>query len=150
MPHVTEEHQMIITLLTSFSFFFGDGPVREATCTWYGQDFHGRLTSCGEVYDINAFTTAHLSYPTGTIFLMWRDGRSSIVIKNDTGPFVEGVDFDLSMAAFKMLAPCWKGRIRVNYIVIGRIVRPSMLYNLGVNRVQEAERKTRGDTIERA
>lgn len=139
---------MLSIVLTSFSFLLQQP--REAVCTWYGQGFHGRLTACGEIYDVNRMTVADLNYPMGTIFLMWKDGRSIIVIKNDTGPFVDGVDFDLSTAAFKHLAPCRQGRISVHYIVLGRITRPSMLYNLGESHVEEDQEEARGDPIEKA
>jgi len=139
---------ILAIVLTTFSFLLQQP--KTAICTWYGQDFHGRLTACGEVYDVNQMTVASLSYPMGTVFLMWRDGRSIIVVKNDAGPFVTGVDFDLSTAAFKHLAPCWQGRIQVHYIVLGRVTRPSMRYNLGESNVEEAQEEARGDSIEKA
>ena len=34
--------------------------------SWYGPDFHGKLTSSGEPYNMYANTCAHKEYPFGT------------------------------------------------------------------------------------
>ena len=43
-----------------------DAGVKErGAASWYGEDFHGRLTASGEVYDQHKLTAAHRSLPLG-------------------------------------------------------------------------------------
>src|SRR6201999_2743980 len=35
----------------------------EGTASWYGDDFHGRLTANGEVFDMASLTAAHPTLP---------------------------------------------------------------------------------------
>jgi len=72
-----------------------------ATASWYGDDFHGRRTASGEVYDMHGYTAAHKTFPFGTKLRVTyiRTGRSTVVTVNDRGPFVHGRDLDLSRGA---------------------------------------------------
>lgn len=81
------------------------GYVEEGTASWYGPDFHGKLTSCGEIYDMNAMTSAHKILPMGTRLRVTnlRNQRSVVVRVNDRGPFVKSRIIDLSYAAAKQL-----------------------------------------------
>lgn len=82
-----------------------DGYVEEGTASWYGPDFHGKSTSCGEIYDMNAMTSAHKILPMGTRLRVTnlRNNRSIVVRVNDRGPFVKSRIIDLSFAAAKEL-----------------------------------------------
>lgn len=57
--------------------------------SWYGEQFHGRSTSSGETFDMNALTGAHrtLPIPTHVRVTNLNNGRSVIVRVNDRGPF---------------------------------------------------------------
>ena len=81
------------------------GYAEEGTASWYGQDFHGKSTSCGEIYDMNAMTSAHKILPMGTQVRVTnlRNNRSLVVRVNDRGPFVKNRIIDLSYAAAKEL-----------------------------------------------
>lgn len=81
------------------------GYVEEGTASWYGADFHGKLTSCGEIYDMNAMTSAHKILPMGTRLRVTnlRNNRSIAVRVNDRGPFVKSRIIDLSYAAAQQL-----------------------------------------------
>src|SRR5437879_7842509 len=35
----------------------------EGVASWYGDDFHGRLTANGEVFDMDSVTAAHPTFP---------------------------------------------------------------------------------------
>src|SRR5438067_409298 len=35
----------------------------EGVASWYGDDFHGRLTANGEVFDMDSLTAAHPTFP---------------------------------------------------------------------------------------
>ncbi len=71
--------------------------------SFYGIKFHGKLTSNGEIFDMNKLTCAHKTLPFNTILKVTNEdnGKSVIVRVNDRGPFIEGRDLDLAYAAAK-------------------------------------------------
>jgi rare lipoprotein A len=78
---------------------------QEGIASWYGKDFHGKRTSNGEIYDMNAMTAAHKTLPLG-VYVKVRNldnGREVVVRVNDRGPFVKSRVIDLSYAAAKAL-----------------------------------------------
>lgn len=78
-----------------------DGYVERGTASYYGQKFHGRLTSNREVYDMYAFTAAHKTLPLPSFARVTNldNGKSVVVRVNDRGPFHDGRVIDLSYAA---------------------------------------------------
>lgn len=88
-----------------------EGYVEEGLASWYGTDFHGKPTSCGEPYDMNAMTAAHKTLPLGTMVKVTnkRNGRSIILRVNDRGPFVAGRIIDLSWRAAQELGSATPG-----------------------------------------
>lgn len=88
--------------------------------SWYGEPFHGRRTSSGEIYDMHKLTAAHLTLPLGTIVLVTdlETGKSVIVRINDCGPYVEGRIIDLSFAAAEKLGMVRKGLAKVGLKVL--------------------------------
>lgn len=103
-----------------------DGPERwgdhylRGLASWYGQDFHGRKTASGEVYDMYKLTAAHRTLPLGTRARIWNveNGRSCIVKINDRGPFIEGRILDLSYAAALELLMAEKGIARIQIEIL--------------------------------
>ena len=73
--------------------------------SWYGGRFHGRKTSVGERYDMNAFTAAHKTLPIPSYVRVTntRNGKSVVVRINDRGPFHGNRVLDLSRAAAQEL-----------------------------------------------
>jgi rare lipoprotein A len=69
--------------------------------SWYGNEFHGRLTANGETYNQYDLTAAHPNLPFGTKVRVTNlnNGRSVIVRINDRGPFAGGRIIDVSAAA---------------------------------------------------
>lgn len=59
--------------------------------SWYGEQFHGRPTSSGEVYDMYALTAAHrtLPIPAWVRVTSLANGHSVVVRVNDRGPFAD-------------------------------------------------------------
>ncbi len=82
-----------------------EGFVQTGIASWYGKDFHGKRTSNGEIYNMNAMTAAHKTLPLGVYVKVTnlRNHRTAIVRVNDRGPFVKGRIIDLSYAAAKRL-----------------------------------------------
>ncbi|NIM59680.1 MAG: septal ring lytic transglycosylase RlpA family protein [Candidatus Aminicenantes bacterium] len=85
--------------------YFHSGNVQKGLASWYGPDFHGKLTSNKEIYNMHALTAAHKTLPFGTYVRVTNlnNGKSIIVRINDRGPFVKGRIIDLSYAAAKKL-----------------------------------------------
>jgi len=73
--------------------------------SYYGEDFHGRRTASGEIYDMNGISAAHKTLPFSTLVEVknLENGRKITVRVNDRGPFVQGRIIDLSVGAAKAL-----------------------------------------------
>ncbi len=98
-----------------------DGFVQNGIASWYGKDFHGKKTSNGETYNMNAMTAAHKTLPLGVyVKVKNRDnGRETIVRVNDRGPFVKNRIIDLSYAAAKKLGVDRAGTAPVTIVALG-------------------------------
>jgi rare lipoprotein A (peptidoglycan hydrolase) len=83
--------------------FVRTGQIMSGYASWYGNEFHGRPTASGEVFDQYSFTCAHKTLPFGTWLMVTYRGLSVIVRVNDRGPFVEGRFLDLSRGAAEVL-----------------------------------------------
>ena len=88
--------------------------------SWYGPDFHGKLTANGETFDQNTITAAHKTLPLPSIVRVTNleTGRSLIVRVNDRGPFVNGRIIDLSRKSAQLLGIETKGTARVRVQVM--------------------------------
>ena len=77
-----------------------------AIASWYGPGFNGRRTASGEVFDQDRLTAAHRTYPFGTRLRLTnpKNGKSCEVVVNDRGPFVSGVDIDISRGASRAIS----------------------------------------------
>ena len=93
---------------------------RTGIASWYGKDFHGRLTANGEVYDMHAITAAHptLPLPSFARVTNTRTGQNIVIRINDRGPFAHNRIIDLSRrAALKLgLARSGVGEVHVRYL----------------------------------
>ncbi len=94
----------------------------EGMASWYGDDFHGRLTANGEVFDMNSVSAAHptLPIPSYARVTNLRNGKSLIVRVNDRGPFHENRVIDVSVRAAKLLDFHRFGVTRVKVEYAGR------------------------------
>jgi rare lipoprotein A len=92
----------------------------EGLASWYGDDFHGRLTANGEVFDMDALTAAHptLPMPCYARVTNLSNGRSLIVRVNDRGPYHGNRVIDVSNKAAELLEFKGNGvaRVRVEYV----------------------------------
>ena len=92
----------------------------EGMASWYGDDFHGRLTANGEVFDMASLTAAHptLPMPSYARVTNLANGKSLIVRVNDRGPYHANRLIDVSNKAADLLE--FKGtgvaRVRVEYV----------------------------------
>ncbi len=81
------------------------GFVERGIASWYGNKFHGKKTSNGEIYDMYAMTAAHKTLPIPCYVQVTnlKNGRQVTVRVNDRGPFHENRIIDLSYTAAKKL-----------------------------------------------
>ena len=93
--------------------------------SWYGPDFHGKLTSSGEPYNMHANTCAHKEYPFGTKLKVTNitNNKNVECTVNDRGPFIPGRDLDLSYSCAKELELIGPGTGKVRIEPLGRDMR---------------------------
>lgn len=74
--------------------------------SFYSDEFAGDHTAFGEVFDPNAITAAHKTFPLNTLVKVTNqdNGKNVNVRVNDRGPFVPGRSMDLSRAAFERIS----------------------------------------------
>jgi rare lipoprotein A len=92
----------------------------DGMASWYGSDFHGRLTANGEVYDMDAISAAHPTLPMPSYVRVTNlaNRRSLVVRVNDRGPYHGDRVIDLSTGAAHLLGFHSNGvaRVRVEYV----------------------------------
>jgi rare lipoprotein A len=92
----------------------------EGLASWYGDDFHGRLTANGEVFDMASLTAAHptLPMPCYARVTNLSNGKSLVVRVNDRGPYHGNRVMDVSSRAADLLEFKGNGvaRVRVEYV----------------------------------
>lgn len=93
---------------------------RRGIASWYGDDFHGRPTANGEIFDMRQMTAAHTTLPMPSLVEVTNleNGRQAVVRVNDRGPFAHNRIIDLSRAAARSLGFERKGlaKVRVRYL----------------------------------
>lgn len=117
----------------------GKGVEQTGYASWYGQKFHGHLTSNGETYNMFAMSAAHKTLPLPSYVRVTNldNGKQAVVRVNDRGPFHDDRIIDLSYAAAVKLGYHDKGTAKVkievihfdenNNVTIGR--QPTMTYD---------------------
>jgi rare lipoprotein A len=92
----------------------------EGMASWYGDDFHGRLTANGEVFDMSSLTAAHptLPMPSYARVTNLSNGKSLVVRVNDRGPYHGNRLIDVSNKAAELLEFKGNGvaKVRVEYV----------------------------------
>ena len=78
---------------------------------WYGDEFNGKPTANGELFDMNGVSGAHATLPMPSIVEVTNleNGRKIEVRLNDRGPFHPGRIIDLSRGAAQQLGFFDKG-----------------------------------------
>lgn len=113
----------------------GNRPVRpgamieEGVASWYGPNFHGKLTANGEKYNMNRLTAAHRTLPFDTVVRVENsnNGESVVVRINDRGPYVDNRIIDLSRKAAEEIEMLGPGTAPVRlYLVEGALEESRM------------------------
>jgi len=105
------------------------GATEEGVASWYGNPYHGRATTSGEIYNMEEMTAAHRTLPFGARVAVENlaNGRRVEVRINDRGPFVENRVIDLSRAAAREIQMIGPGTAPVRLRVI-RLPEPAPGY----------------------
>jgi rare lipoprotein A len=103
------------------------GYAEEGNASWYGEPFHGRRASNGEVYDMYKLTAAHRTLPFETMVRVTNinNGKSTVVRITDRGPFVDNRIIDLSLAAAREIESVGPGVVPVRVEVLSPGVDPT-------------------------
>lgn len=88
--------------------------------SYYGDEFHGRKTASGEIYNKWDLTCAHKKFKFGTRLKVtnMKNKKSVIVRVNDRGPFVKKRILDLSYAAARNIDMLSDGVVKVKIEVL--------------------------------
>jgi rare lipoprotein A len=94
----------------------------EGIASWYGTDFHGRLTANGEIFDMQSISAAHPTLPLPSYVRVTNlaNKRSLIVRVNDRGPFAHNRIIDLSLKSAQLLGFHARGLAKVRVEYVGR------------------------------
>jgi rare lipoprotein A len=92
----------------------------DGLASWYGGDFHGRLTANGEIFDQRAISAAHPTLPLPSYVRVTNlTNRKSLIVRvNDRGPYAHNRIIDVSARAAELLGfrPYGLARVRVEYV----------------------------------
>jgi rare lipoprotein A len=94
----------------------------EGVASWYGSDFHGRLTANGEVFDRASMSAAHATLPIPSYVRVTNlsNHKSVIVRVNDRGPYTGNRLIDVSERAASLLGFYGSGLAPVRVEYVGR------------------------------
>lgn len=99
----------------------GEGEViEEGVASWYGPNFHGKLTANGERYDMYGLTAAHRTLPFNTLLRVENmENSESVVVRiNDRGPFAKNRIIDLSKKAAEQIDMIGNGTAPVKLVLL--------------------------------
>jgi rare lipoprotein A len=88
--------------------------------SWYGNEYNGRPTACGEIFNENDMTAAHKELPFGTVVRVMNlnNGLTVTVRINDRGPFIDGRIIDLTKAAAREIEMIQQGVVPVRLEIL--------------------------------
>jgi rare lipoprotein A len=94
----------------------------EGMASWYGDDFHGRYTANGEIFDMNSISAAHPTLPLPSYVRVTNlaNSRSIVVRVNDRGPYARDRLIDVSVKTAELLGFYGHGVSRVKVEYVGR------------------------------
>ena len=89
--------------------------IQTGLATWYGPEFDGNLTACGQVFSSAEYTAASNTLPCGSVVTVTNleSGDGVTVVITDRGAFGEPIVVDLALAAFRAIADPDDGAVRV-------------------------------------
>ena len=94
--------------------------VYKGISSFYGPNFHGKLTANGEIFDMYGVSAAHKEFPFNTVVRVTneKNGKSLLIRINDRGPYIAGRILDCSFGAAKKLGFVGEGTAKVKIEVL--------------------------------
>ena len=88
--------------------------------SWYGDEWAGKLTANGEIFNPSLVSAAHKTLPMPSVVRVTNleNGKSLVVRLNDRGPFVAGRIIDLSREAARRLGFLKNGIAKVRVQIL--------------------------------
>lgn len=110
--------------------------------SWYGEEFAGRTTANGEIFDPMQLTAAHRTLPFGTVLDVTNAATNQTVRVriNDRGPYIGNRVLDLSYAAAQLigLIQPGSGEVQMKIVRMGAGDRePPVPYVVNIEEPQE-------------
>jgi rare lipoprotein A len=98
----------------------GGGDLGSGHASYYGNEFAGRRTASGEIFNPSAMTAAHRTVAFGSRIKVTHlgNGREVTVRVNDRGPWGRGRVIDLSYAAAREIGIHRSGTARVKLTLL--------------------------------
>lgn len=108
--------------------------IEQGVASWYGPNFHGKLTANGEQYDMHQQTAAHRTLPFDTIVKVknLENGKEVQVRINDRGPFAKNRIIDLSKKAAREIDMIGNGTADVALFIMNGSLENSRTTDLKV------------------
>ncbi|XWO13470.1 Endolytic peptidoglycan transglycosylase RlpA [Candidatus Hepatincola sp. Pdp] len=108
--------------------------------SWYGEDFNGKKTSNGEVYNMEELTAAHATLPMPSFVEVTNleNGKKVIVRVNDRGPFTGGRSIDVSKRAAELLGFADQGTAKVRVTLLTDISKQALADKQKINEVNNS------------
>lgn len=102
--------------------------------SWYGEQFDGKQTASGELFNMNDLTAAHRDLPMGSVVRVTNlaNGQQVTVRINDRGPVYRSRIIDLSYKAAKLLGLKSAGVQKVRLDVLQVPVNTELAAQTGV------------------
>ncbi|MBU2445841.1 MAG: septal ring lytic transglycosylase RlpA family protein [Bacteroidetes bacterium] len=99
----------------------------EGFASYYADDFHGKRTANGEIYDMHKLTAAHPYLPFNTWIKVTNvaNNKTVTVRINDRGPFARNRIIDMSLAAARILGMLGPGSIYVRLEMVNPPIETS-------------------------
>jgi rare lipoprotein A len=110
------------------------------TSNWYGESFHGKQAANGELFDMEALTAAHRTFPLGSVVRVVNlaNGKHIHVRITDRGPYVNGRILDLSHGAAVQLGMVVGGLSIVQVQLVGERRLTALLSSEAIGTVSVA------------
>jgi len=96
--------------------------LKSSTCfaSYYAEEFHGKETANGEIFNMHNLTAAHISYPLNTICRVTnlKNDKSVVVRINDRKPDTNHRAIDLSLKAAQVIEMINEGEVKVRVDIL--------------------------------
>lgn len=104
--------------------------VETGIASWYGPNFHGKLTANGGRFDMHKISAAHRTLPIPSVIKVTNleNGRQLKIVVNDRGPYAHDRVIDLSKRSADLLGMRVKGTALVRVEILADESKALKLY----------------------